>query len=76
MLAEALEIPVEQIVIIGDMPSDVMMFRESGVSTAMGNASADVQRLEVTFVTTLNEEEGFTNAMKQFVLRQQERLRS
>lgn len=75
MLAEALKIPVEQIVTIGDMPSDVLMFRESGVSIAMGNASADVQR-EATFVTTSNEEEGFANAMERFVWRQQGRPRS
>ena len=75
MLAEALKIPVEQIATSGYMPSDVLKFRESGVSIAMGNANADVQH-EATFVTTLNEEEGFANAMEQFVLRQQERPRS
>ena len=71
MLAEVLQIPVEQIATIGDMPSDVLMFRNSGVSIAMGNASADVQR-EATFVTTSNEDEGFANAMERFVLRKQE----
>lgn len=73
MLAEELHIPVEQIATIGDMPSDVLMFRKSGVSIAMGNASVAVQR-EAKFVTTSNEEEGFANAMERFVLRQQEQL--
>ena len=75
MYIKALEIPLKQIVTIGDMSSDVLMFQNSGVSIAMGNASADVQR-EATFVTTSNEEEGFANTMERFVFWQQERLRS
>lgn len=66
-LAEALSIPPAQIATIGDMPNDVLMFRKSGVSIAMGNASADVQR-QAQFVTTSNEEEGFANAMEAFIL--------
>jgi 3-deoxy-D-manno-octulosonate 8-phosphate phosphatase KdsC-like HAD superfamily phosphatase len=58
----ALEIPVEQMATIGDMPSDVLMIRKSGVSIAMGNASWDVQR-EATFVTTSNEDEGFAHGI-------------
>jgi len=58
MYIKGLEIPLKQIVTIGDMSSgDVLMFRYSGVSIAMGNASADLQR-EATFVTISNEEEG------------------
>lgn len=69
MLAAELHIPVEQIATIGDMPSDVLMFRKSGVSIAMGNASLAVQG-EAKFVTTSNEEEGFAKAMERFVLPQ------
>jgi hydroxymethylpyrimidine pyrophosphatase-like HAD family hydrolase len=43
---------------IGDMPNDVLMFKKSGVSIAMGNASPEVQAA-ATYVTTSNEEEGF-----------------
>ncbi len=71
MYIQALEIPLKQIVTVGDMSSDVLMFQKSGVSIAMRNASADVQRV-ATFVTTSNEEEGFANAMERFVLRKQE----
>jgi hydroxymethylpyrimidine pyrophosphatase-like HAD family hydrolase len=46
------------------------MFKQSGLSIAMGSASADVQRA-ATFVTTSNTEEGFARAMEQFVLRAQ-----
>jgi haloacid dehalogenase-like hydrolase len=38
-----------------------------GHRLAMGNASAEVQRL-AQFVTTSNEEEGFANAMEAFIL--------
>jgi hydroxymethylpyrimidine pyrophosphatase-like HAD family hydrolase len=44
------------------------MFRNSGVSIAMGNASSEVQHA-ATFVTTSNTEEGFARAMERFVLR-------
>ena len=40
-LARYLKIPVEAIATIGDQPTDVMMFRRSGLSIAMGNASED-----------------------------------
>jgi hypothetical protein len=63
-------VPTAQIATIGDMPNDVLMFRNSGVSIAMGNANADVQRAAV-FVTTSNTEEGFARAMERFVLRGQ-----
>jgi Cof subfamily protein (haloacid dehalogenase superfamily) len=61
------DIPVSQIATIGDMPNDVLMFAHSGLSIAMGNASAEVQRAART-VTTTNEDEGFANAVERFVL--------
>lgn len=67
-LSALLTIPTAQIATIGDMPNDVRMFQRSGVSIAMGNASADVQR-SATFVTTSNREEGFALAMERFILR-------
>ncbi len=69
-LSALLAIPSAQIATIGDMPNDVLMFKRSGVSIAMGNASAEVQRA-ATFVTTSNTEEGFALAMERFVLRAQ-----
>src|SRR5215468_1969380 len=67
VLSEALSIPPELIATIGDMPNDVLMFKKSGLSIAMGNASPDVRR-QAKFVTTSNEDEGFANAMEDFVL--------
>ncbi|MPY34679.1 HAD family phosphatase [Streptomyces adustus] len=62
-----LQISPEQIATIGDMPNDVLMFAHSGLSIAMGNASHEVQRA-ARRVTTSNEEEGFANAVEQFIL--------
>jgi Cof subfamily protein (haloacid dehalogenase superfamily) len=66
-LSQRYDIPAAQIATIGDMPNDVLMFTPSGLSIAMGNASADVQRA-ATQVTTSNEDEGFANAIERFVL--------
>jgi Cof subfamily protein (haloacid dehalogenase superfamily) len=67
-LSALLSIPTTQIATIGDMPNDVLMFKRSGVSIAMGNASPEV-RHTATFVTTSNMEEGFALGMERFVLR-------
>jgi Cof subfamily protein (haloacid dehalogenase superfamily) len=66
-MSDLLKIPTEEIATIGDMPNDVLMFVKSGVSIAMGNASPEVQKT-ATYVTSSNEQEGFANAMEQFVL--------
>jgi hydroxymethylpyrimidine pyrophosphatase-like HAD family hydrolase len=50
------------------MPNDVLMFRESGLSIAMGNASPQV-RAQADAVTDSCSDEGFAKAMARFVLR-------
>jgi Cof subfamily protein (haloacid dehalogenase superfamily) len=70
VLAEMLKVPTANIATIGDMPNDVFMFKRSGVSIAMGNASSEVQHA-ARFVTSSNTEEGFALAMERFVLRAQ-----
>jgi hypothetical protein len=67
MLSEMLHIPPEQIATIGDMPNDVLMFKKSGMSIAMGNSSDEVKK-QATFVTDSNEQDGFAKAMEKFVL--------
>jgi Cof subfamily protein (haloacid dehalogenase superfamily) len=67
VVSRLLSVPVAQIATIGDMPNDVLMFERSGVSIAMANATADVQRA-ARFVTSSNTEEGFALAMERFVL--------
>jgi Cof subfamily protein (haloacid dehalogenase superfamily) len=66
-LTRYLDIAPEEIATIGDMPNDVRMFEKSGLSIAMGNASAEVQA-QANFVTLSNEEDGFAYAMDKFVL--------
>jgi Cof subfamily protein (haloacid dehalogenase superfamily) len=66
-LSRSLTIPLDRIATIGDQPNDVLMFRRSGLSIAMGNASEGVQR-QATYVTTSCEEEGFANGVDRFVL--------
>ena len=66
-LSRYLKVPLEQIATIGDQPNDVLMFKPSGLSIAMGNASPDVQR-QATCVTTSFADEGFANAVEQFIL--------
>jgi Cof subfamily protein (haloacid dehalogenase superfamily) len=66
-LAQHASVPLEQIVTLGDQPNDVLMFKRSGMSIAMGNASAEVQGA-ATFVTASNEEEGFAKAVEEFIL--------
>jgi Cof subfamily protein (haloacid dehalogenase superfamily) len=67
-LSKLLDIPPEHIATMGDMPNDVLMFRKSGFSIAMGNASDEVKG-QATAVTDSNENEGFAKAVRRFVLR-------
>lgn len=67
-LSEMLHIDPARIATIGDMVTDTLMFRKSGVSIAMGNAFDDVKAL-ATNVTRSNEEDGFAFAMDNFVLK-------
>jgi Cof subfamily protein (haloacid dehalogenase superfamily) len=68
-LSAAYLIPASSVATIGDMPNDVLMFGNSGMSIAMGNASKEVQA-QANFVTDSNEEEGFAHAIERFVLNQ------
>ena len=67
MLSKMLNIPTEQIATIGDMPTDVLMFRKSGISIAMGNATDEV-KAQATYVTRSNMEDGFAYAIEHFIL--------
>ena len=66
-LSESLKIPPDQIATIGDMQNDVLMFRKSGLSIAMGNATDDV-KAQASTVTDSNENEGFAKAVRKFIL--------
>jgi Cof subfamily protein (haloacid dehalogenase superfamily) len=66
-LSKLLNIPPGQIATIGDMPNDVLMFRKSGFSIAMGNAS-DAVKAQASAATDSNEDDGFAKAIRKFVL--------
>ena len=66
-LSKTLGIPKDQIATIGDMPNDVKMFKKSGFSIAMGNASDEVKR-EADAVTAGYDDEGLAKAIEKFLL--------
>jgi len=66
-LMQRLGVPTAEIAAIGDMENDVAMFRKSGFSIAMGNASPDVQHLAHA-VTLSNDEDGFAEAVDRLIL--------
>ncbi len=66
-LSRYLKVPLEQIATIGDQLNDVLMFKPSGLSIAMGNASEEVQR-QAMYVTTSFANEGFANAVEKYIL--------
>jgi Cof subfamily protein (haloacid dehalogenase superfamily) len=67
-LAKLDHISPEEIATIGDMPNDVLMFRKSGFSIAMGNASDEVKS-QASAVTDSNQDEGFAKAVRKFILK-------
>jgi Cof subfamily protein (haloacid dehalogenase superfamily) len=62
-MAKRLGISPDAIATIGDMQNDLPMFKVSGLSVAMGNATDDV-KAKATDVTTSNEEDGFAGAVE------------
>ena len=68
MLADLLKILPAEFATIGDMPNDVLMFKKSGYSIAMGQASEEVQK-SATYVTAGMDDEGFAKAVEDFILK-------
>ncbi|MBR0776443.1 HAD family hydrolase [Bradyrhizobium diazoefficiens] len=62
-MARRLDISTDAVATIGDMQNDLAMFRVSGTSIAMGNATDDVKD-QATHVTASNEQDGFAEAME------------
>jgi Cof subfamily protein (haloacid dehalogenase superfamily) len=69
-IAKRQGISTDAVATIGDMQNDLAMFKNSGVSIAMGNATDDVKKL-ATHVTASNENEGFAGAVE-IILRNNE----
>ena len=66
-LSHHMGVPAEEIATIGDQPNDVLMFRRSGLSIAMGNASDQVKS-QANVATDSYNDEGFAKAIERFVL--------
>ena len=66
-LSAHLAVPDEEIATIGDQPNDVLMFKRSGFSIAMGNASDQVKS-QADVTTDSYNDEGFAKAIDRFVL--------
>jgi Cof subfamily protein (haloacid dehalogenase superfamily) len=62
-MAKRQGISTDAVATIGDMQNDLAMFKKSGLSIAMGNATDDVKQ-QATHVTTSNEDEGFAGAIE------------
>ena len=66
-LSKTLGIPKDAFATIGDMPNDVNMFKKSGFSIAMGNASDEVKH-QASATTASYNDEGFAKAVEDFLL--------
>ncbi len=66
-LSRTLGIGEHEIATLGDQPNDVLMFRRSGLSVAMGNAGDDVKD-KADRVSEDCDREGFALAIERFVL--------
>jgi Cof subfamily protein (haloacid dehalogenase superfamily) len=69
-MAKRLGISTDAVATVGDMQNDLAMFRKSGLSIAMGNATDDVKKV-ATLATASNEDEGFAKAIE-MILRNNE----
>ena len=71
-IAGMLGIPLEQVVAAGDGENDIPMFRASGFSIAMGQASAEVHRA-ASYVTSSNIQDGLAWAIDNVILKHRKR---
>jgi hypothetical protein len=66
-LSRHLDVPAEEIATFGDQPNDVLMFKRSGFSVAMGNSSDEVKS-QASVATDSYNDEGFAKAVERFIL--------
>ena len=66
LLAERLNVPQAEILVLGDMENDLEMFRKGGFAVAMGNAADEVKRAAQA-TTAANDEDGFAVAIERYV---------
>jgi Cof subfamily protein (haloacid dehalogenase superfamily) len=66
-LAEVFEVAREEIAVIGDGPNDIEMFKQAGTSIAMGQGVDEVIN-HATFITSSNDDEGWSRGIEKYVL--------
>jgi hypothetical protein len=62
-MAKRLNLSTDAVATVGDMQNDLAMFKKSGMSIAMGNATDEIKQ-QATHVTASNEDEGFAGAIE------------
>jgi hypothetical protein len=67
-IANELGIPLRNVATAGDGDNDIAMFRESGLSIAMGQAPPEVHRA-ASHTTTSNGDDGLAWAIEEMILK-------
>lgn len=75
VVAEALGIPLAQVIAVGDNLNDLEMIRLAGLGVAMGNASEPL-RAQADYVTASNDDEGLREVIDRFILQKEKRGQS
>ncbi|MBI3652514.1 MAG: Cof-type HAD-IIB family hydrolase [Acidobacteria bacterium] len=67
-LAQVFGVTKDEIAVIGDGPNDIEMFKEAGTSIAMGQGVDEVINA-ATFITSSNDDEGWSRGIEKYVLK-------
>lgn len=67
-LAQHLGIPLERVLVIGDSPNDLSMFKVAGTAIAMGNATASVKNA-ARWIAPTNDEDGVAWVFREIILK-------
>jgi len=66
-LARMMNVPLQEVAVLGDMANDLPMFAIAGLSIAMGNGSDEVKSA-ADAITDTCDDDGFAKAVAQFIL--------
>jgi hydroxymethylpyrimidine pyrophosphatase-like HAD family hydrolase len=66
-IASVFDVTPAQVAVIGDGPNDIEMFREAGVSIAMGQGVDEVIAA-ARFITSSNDNDGWARGIEKYVL--------
>lgn len=66
-LGELYQIPLSEMIAIGDADNDISMLEFAGISVAMGNADERLKKM-VDYVTSSNDENGVAEVIQRYIL--------